>query len=76
MEEQFENGVFGGVEVKPEEAKVNTEFNLPTKVSIWTKIKNFFCQDIKVEDEINEFLHQEITWGKVKDFLFQEVKFK
>ena len=86
MEEQFENGVFGGVEVKPEEeVKVNTEFNLPTKVSIWTKIKNFFCQDIKVEltpkqqkveDEINEFLHQEITWGKVKNFLFQEVKFK
>ena len=85
MEEQFENGVFGGVEVKPEEAKVNTEFNLPTKVSIWTKIKNFFCQDIKVEltpkqqkveDEINEFLHQEITWGKVKNFLFQELKFK
>ena len=86
MEEQFENGVFGGVEVKPEEeVKVNTEFNLPTKVSIWTKIKNFFCQDIKVEltpkqqkveDEINEFLHQEITWGKVKNFLFQEVKLK
>ena len=86
MEEQFENGVFGGVEVKPqEEIKVNTEFNLPTKVSIWTKIKNFFCQEIKVEltpkqqkveDEINEFLHQEITWGKVKNFLFQEVKFK
>ena len=86
MDGQIENGVFGGVEVKPEEeVKVNTEFNLPTKVSIWTKIKNFFCQDIKVEltpkqqkveDEINEFLHQEITWGKVKDFLFQEVKFK
>ena len=86
MEEQFENSVFGGVEVKPqEEIKVNTEFNLPTKVSMWTKIKNFFLQDIKVEltpkqqkveDEINEFLHQEITWGKVKDFLFQEVKFK
>ncbi len=43
MEEQFENSVFGGVEVKPqEEIKVNTEFNLPTKVSMWTKIKNFF----------------------------------
>ena len=83
MEEQFENGVFGGVEVKPEEAKVNTEFNLPTKVSIWTKIKNFFCQDIKVEltpkqqkveDEINEFLHQEITWQSFKNFLFQDVE--
>ena len=79
MEEQFENSVFGGVEVKPqEEIKVNTEFNLPTKVSMWTKIKNFFLQDIKVEltpkqqkveDEINEFLHQEVTWKKVKNFL-------
>ena len=29
----------------------------------------------KVEDEINEFLHQEITWEKVHDFLFQEVTF-
>ena len=86
MEEQFENSVFGGVEVKPqEEIKVNTKFNLPTKVSMWTKIKNFFLQDIKVEltpkqqkveDEINEFLHQEVTWKKVKNFLFQEVKFK
>ena len=86
MEEQFENSVFGGVEVKPqEEIKVNTEFNLPTKVSMWTKIKNSFLQDIKVEltpkqqkveDEINEFLHQEVTWKKVKNFLFQEVKFK
>ena len=86
MEEQFENSVFGGVEVKPqEEIKVNTEFNLPTKVSMCTKIKNFFLQDIKVEltpkqqkveDEINEFLHQEVTWKKVKNFLFQEVKFK
>ena len=86
MEEQFENSVFGGVEVKPqEEIKVNTEFNLPTKVSMWTKIKNFFLQDIKVEltpkqqkveVEINEFLHQEVTLKKVKNFLFQEVKFK
>ena len=64
---------------------------LPTKIGFWQKFKAFWLQDIdwnaeikveltpyqqKVEDEINEFLHQEITWGKVKDFLFQEVKFK
>ena len=68
--------------------KVGTEFkqveNLPTKVGFWTKFKNFWLQEIKVEltpkqqkveDEINEFLHQEITWQGVKDFLFQEVKF-
>lgn len=61
-----------------------------TNVGFWQKFKSFWLQDIdwnkeirveltpaqqKVEDEINAFLHQEITWGKVKDFLFQEVKF-
>lgn len=58
--------------------------NLPTKVGFWTKFKNFWLQDIKVEltpkqqkmeDEINEFLHQEITWTGVKNFLFQEIRF-
>ena len=29
----------------------------------------------KMENEINEFLHQEVTWQKVHDFLFQEVTF-
>ena len=65
--------------------------NLPTKAGFWNKFKAFWLQDIdwnqeikveltpyqqKVEDEINEFLHQEITWEKVHDFLFQEVSFK
>ena len=63
---------------------------LPAKVGVWQKFKAFWLQDIdwnkeikveltpgqqKVEDEINEFLHQEITWEKVHDFLFQEVTF-
>lgn len=65
--------------------------NLPAKVGFWNKFKAFWLQDIdwnkeikveltpsqqKVEDEINEFLHQEITWEKVHDFLFQEVSFR
>lgn len=29
----------------------------------------------KIEDEINEFLYQEVTWSKIHDFLFQEVTF-
>ena len=29
----------------------------------------------KMENEINEFLHQEVTWQKIHDFLFQEVTF-
>ena len=64
--------------------------NLPVKQGFWSKFKAFWLQDIdwnkeikveltpyqqKVEDEVNEFLHQEITWEKVHDFLFQEVSF-
>ena len=63
---------------------------LPAKVGFWQKFKAFWVQDIdwnkeirveltpgqqKVEDEINEFLHQDITWEKVRDFLFQDVTF-
>lgn len=56
--------------------------NLPEKTGFWTKVKNVLFYEIKVEltpyqqkveDEINEFLHQEITWKGIKEFLFQEV---
>lgn len=64
--------------------------DLPVKRGFWTKFKAFWLQEIdwnkeikveltpyqqKVEDEINEFLHQEITWEKVHDFLFQDISF-
>lgn len=58
--------------------------SLPTKVGFWSKFKTFLFQDIsveltpyqqKVEDEVNDFLHQDITWQGVKGFLFQEIKF-
>ena len=57
--------------------------NLPTKTGFWNKIKAVLFYEIKVEltpyqqkieDEINEFLYQEITWERVKNFLFQDVK--
>ena len=63
---------------------------LPVKTGFWDKFKAFWLQDIdwnkeikveltprqqRIENEINEFLHQEITWEKVHDFLFQEVTF-
>ena len=69
---------------------MKTGSNLPTKAGFWSKFKAFWLQDIdwnkeikveltpyqqKVEDEINEFLHQEVTWNKVHDFLFQDVTF-
>ena len=56
--------------------------NLPEKTGVWTKIKNVLLCEIKVEltpyqqkieDEINEFLHQEVTWQSFKNFLFSEV---
>lgn len=57
--------------------------SLPAKPSFFTKLKNILFYEIKVEltpyeqkieDEINEFLHQEITWQGFKNFLFQEVE--
>ena len=56
--------------------KVEAE-SLPTKQSVWSKIRSFLFQEIdlnapvkveltpyqqKVEDEINEFLHQEVSF--------------
>ncbi len=58
--------------------------SLPIKLGFWNKFKAFMLQDItveltpyqqKVENEINEFLHQDITWQGVKSFLFQEIRF-
>ncbi len=90
-DENKTNGVFGGVEfggtnggetagtftnAEPTFKKVEAG-NLPTKPSIWSKIRSFLFQEIdwtapikveltpyqqKVEDEINEFLHQEISF--------------
>ena len=81
-------GVFGGVGLEENEShKINAK-DLPTKIGFWAKFKAFWLQDIdwnkeikveltpyqqKVEDEINEFLHQEITWKKFHDFLFQDI---
>lgn len=62
--------------------KVCGNSNLPAKPSFWSKLKGILTYEIKVEltpaqqkveDEINNFLHQEITWQGFKDFLFQDV---
>ena len=63
------------------ENRVNSN-NLPTEISVWTKIRNFLCQDIKLEltpkqekvfQEVHDFWHQEITGEDVHDFLFYEI---
>ena len=75
-----------GVDGNSNYSEKGTEFkvasNLPVKTSAWTKIKNALFYEIKVEltpkqqkieDDINEFLHQEITWESFKSFLSKEV---
>ena len=57
---------------------------VPTKISPWTKIKNFLLQEISIEltprqqeiyDSINNFWHQEIDEEEVHNFLFQKMEF-
>ena len=81
------DGDFGGASFSSENTNKNeneTVFrkvesdSLPTKQSIWTKIRSFLFQDVdlyapvkveltpyqqKVEDEINEFLHQDVSFS-------------
>ncbi|MCL2354720.1 MAG: hypothetical protein FWC68_02340 [Oscillospiraceae bacterium] len=72
-----------GINPIGEEFKV-CKTNLPEKTGLWTKVRNVLFYEIKVEltpyqqkveDDINNFLHQEVTFKKVKDFLFQEITF-
>lgn len=73
----------GGAEIGNSAFKVcGTSSNLPAKPSFWSKLKGILTYEIKVEltpyqqkieDEINEFLHQEVTWQSFKNFLFQDV---
>lgn len=80
----------GTVDFGTVEAGTIRSEQLPTKVGFWQKFKAFWLQEIdwnqeikvvltpkqqKIEDDINAFLHQEITWEKVHDFLFQEITF-
>lgn len=67
--------------IQPNETVAN---NLPVKTNFWTKVKSFLFQEIKVEltpkqqefeNRMNEVLHQEVSFKKVHDFLFQEIKF-
>lgn len=75
----------GGVGTGDSTFKVcGTSDNLPAKPTLWSKIKSVLFYEIKVEltpyqqkveNEINDFLHQEITWQNIKKFFLQEVRF-
>lgn len=66
------------------EIKNQFDASVPSKISTWTKIKNFLFQDIVVEltprqeatfKAINDFWHQEIDETQAKSFLFQKIQF-
>ena len=57
---------------------------LPMKMGFWNRLTAFLFQEIpveltpyqqKVEDELNTFLNQEISWQGFKSILFKEIKF-
>ncbi len=56
---------------------------VPAKVSGWTKVKQFLCQEItidltpkqqKVFQEVHDFWHQDVTWQGFKEFWLQEIE--
>lgn len=56
-------------------ANATVASNLPTELGFWSKLKSFFLQEIrveltprqkKIEKELNDFLFQEISFGKKK----------
>lgn len=72
------------------QAQTSNGENLPIKQGLWERFKAFWFEKIdwnkeikieltphqqKIESEINEFLHQEVTWKKIHDFLFKKRAF-
>jgi len=62
----------------------NNAANLPVKVGFWNKVKSALFYEIKVEltpyqqkveDDLNEFLHQEVTFQSFKNLMFKEITF-
>ena len=86
MSSEKESEGIGGIEEFSNSVS-NTGFkvastNLPAKPSFWTKVKNALFYEIKVEltpyqqkieREINDFLHQPITWQSLKEAALSEV---
>ena len=63
--------------------EVKAAQELPSQVSVWTKVRNFLFQEINIEmtpkqqkvlQEVHDFWHQDITAKKIHDFWFQEIE--
>ncbi len=76
--------IMGEFNIENTQVEAEAQAQLPAKVGMWSKVKAFFLQDIKVEltpaqqkfeDDLNDFLHIELTWQDFRDFLFQDISF-
>ena len=89
-EEQKQVQVKEGQVEEQEQVQISNGENLPIKQGRWERFKVFWFEKIdwnreikieltphqqKIENEINEFLHQEVTWKKIHDFLFKKKPF-
>lgn len=74
------------MEIQNSNNSIQNQFDaaVPTKISTWTKIKNFLFQEITVEltprqeatfKAINDFWHQEISDEEGVNFIFQKMNF-
>ena len=88
--EQIQEGQVEEKELVQVQAQTSNGENLPIKQGFWERFKVFWFKKIdwnkeikieltphqqKIESEINEFLHQEVTWKKIHDFLFKKRAF-
>lgn len=85
------SGVFGGAKFETEEnlqqptnSIAEVGGNLPTTPGIWDKVKSVLYYDFnfkltpyqqKIEDELNDFIFEKLSWSNFKNFLFKNVSF-
>ena len=79
------DGVFGGVQYNEQQNTIaNVGTNLPAKQGAWDKVKSVLFYDFnfkltphqqKIEDELNDFIFDKLSWSNFKNFLFKNASF-
>ena len=79
------DGVFGGVQYNEQPNTIaNVGTNLPAKQGAWDKVKSVLFYDFnfkltphqqKIEDELNDFIFEKLSWSNFKNFLFKNASF-
>ena len=79
------DGVFGGIQYNEQPNTIaNVGTNLPAKQGAWDKVKSVLFYDFnfkltphqqKIEDELNDFIFEKLSWSNFKNFLFKNASF-